>query len=252
MNDAAEPTQSRAAPGLPKYQRVADDLMQRIASGTYPVGSLLPREVELSARYGVTRHTVREALRRLNEVGLILRRRRAGTSVVANTPSTNYRQPINSIEDFLQYGEDTRLNVLRTTRIRCNAALAGLLDCEAGTEWLLAETLRVPLANRRPICLTVNYVTIDLPGIEATIRNLEGPISALLERSYGLRIGHIDQSIQAVQLTSRQARLLGVKVGSPALRAVRRYYDCRRRLIEFSDAIHPSKRFAYTTQLVRA
>ncbi|MGI8772531.1 MAG: GntR family transcriptional regulator [Acidobacteriaceae bacterium] len=251
MDDETGRSQSRPAPGLPKYQQVANDLMRQIATGAYPVGSLLPREVELSARYRITRHTVREALRRLDEVGLISRRRRAGTSVIAVMPSANYKQPINSIEDLLQYGEDTRVHLLRLTRIRCNVALASLLECEVGTDWVRLETLRTQLGDSPPICLTMSYVITDLPGIEEAVRNLEGPISALLERNYGLRITRIDQSIQAVQLKNREARLLGAKPGGPALRAMRRYYDSTRRLIEFSDAIHPSRRFTYTTQLVR-
>src|SRR6266566_4580028 len=92
-----------AAPGLPRYAQVANDLMERIASGEYPIGSLLPKEVDLSAEYRISRHTMREALRRLDEAGLVSRRRRAGTEVLAATPAASYRQPINSIDDLLQY-----------------------------------------------------------------------------------------------------------------------------------------------------
>lgn len=199
MDDETGRNQDRPVPGLPKYQLLANDLMHQIATGAYPLGSLLPSEVELSAHH-ITRHTVREALRRLDEVGLISRRRRAGTSVIATTPSANYKQPINSIEDLLQYGEDTRLQLLRSLRVRCNTALALLLECKSGTEWLRLETLRTQIGDRKPICLTMNYVTINLPGIEETVRTLDRPISALLEHRYGVRIGRIDQSIQAVQL----------------------------------------------------
>ncbi len=250
MDQDVQQGQGRTAPAMPKYQRVADDLMRQITSGAYPVGSLLPREVELSAHYRITRHTVREALRRLDEVGLISRRRRAGTSVIAARPSANYRQPTNSIEDLLQYGEDTRVKLLRLRRIRCNMPFATLLECDIQTEWMRAETLRAPVGGL-PICLTTSYIIADLPEIETVVSKLEGPISALLEHRYGLRITRIDQSIQAVQLKKREARLLGAKLGDSALRAIRRYYDPARRLIELSDAIHPSKRFTYITQLVR-
>jgi len=62
-------------------------VLARIAGGEYPVGSLLPKEVELSRTYGASRHTMREALRRLSEAGMVLRRRRAGTEVIAAQPS---------------------------------------------------------------------------------------------------------------------------------------------------------------------
>ncbi|MNC89275.1 UTRA domain protein [compost metagenome] len=78
------------------------------------------------------------------------------------------------------------------------------------------------------------------------------PISAMLEKVYGIRIARIEQSIQAVRLGKRQAKLLRATDGGPALRAIRRYYDQNGRLIELSNAIHPGERFTYTTSLVRS
>src|SRR6185503_4095210 len=120
----------------PRYQRVADDLTKRIGSGRYPVGGNLPTEMELCEQYGISRHTVREALRQVRDAGLISRRRRVGTEVVARTPTANYRQPTNSISDLLQYAEETQLSVLQTKRVACGPTLAGMLECDEGTVWL--------------------------------------------------------------------------------------------------------------------
>src|SRR6476660_2727081 len=111
----------------PQYQRVADDLTKRIGSGRYPVGGYLPTEMELCRQYSISRHTVREALRQLRDAGLISRRRRIGTEVVARTPKASYRKPTNSIGDLLQYAEETQLSVLDTKAVECDAALAELL-----------------------------------------------------------------------------------------------------------------------------
>jgi DNA-binding GntR family transcriptional regulator len=73
----------------------------------------------------------------------------------------------------------------------------------------------------------------------------------MLERVYGLRIARIEQSIQAVRLTKRPAKLLRAGEGGPALRAIRRYYDTKGALIELSNAIHPGERFTYVTSLER-
>jgi DNA-binding GntR family transcriptional regulator len=73
----------------------------------------------------------------------------------------------------------------------------------------------------------------------------------MLEQSYGIRIARIDQSIQAMSLSRRQAELLHAEPGSPALRAVRRYYQPDGTLIEVSSAIHPADRFTYVTSLIR-
>lgn len=237
--------------GLPRYQQVADSLMTRIGNGHYPVGSLLPTEMELCAHYGISRATVREALRRLRDAGLISRRRRIGTEVVAQMPPISYRQPTNSISDLLQYADDTRLEILSRKRIACDAALASLLECREGNPWLKISSLRTVPGDTRPICMTTAYVDAALPNIDQQLDSVTGAISAMLEREYDIRITRIDQSIQAIRLGKRQAKLLRAPIGSPALRATRRYYREDGTLIELSSAVHPADRFTYVTSLVR-
>ncbi|HZP88373.1 MAG TPA: GntR family transcriptional regulator [Burkholderiales bacterium] len=241
-----------SAPALPRYAQIANELIEQIVRGKYPIGSLLPREIELSEHYRVSRHTMREALRRLTDTGMVSRRRRAGTEVISASPPAPYRQPVNSIDDLLQYGEGTNVRVLGRERVKCDAELAGFLGCAVGDEWLRVETTRQQDGDSPPICLTSNYLSLELPGIERLVRRLTGPISAMLEREYGLRIATIEQSMQAVQLRKPEARVLQVKAGTAGLRAVRRYFDASSRLLEVSDALHAGERFTYVTRLQRS
>ncbi|HEX6414643.1 MAG TPA: winged helix-turn-helix domain-containing protein, partial [Burkholderiales bacterium] len=71
-----------------RYERIAQALEARIASGTVAVGDPLPTEAELCRKYGVSRYTAREALRTLRDAGLITRRPRAGTTVAATPART--------------------------------------------------------------------------------------------------------------------------------------------------------------------
>lgn len=236
----------------PRYQLVADELTKRIGAGKYPVGAYLPTEMELCRQYGVSRHTVREGLRQLRDAGLISRRRRIGTEVVARTPKASYRQPTNSIGDLLQYAEETQISILDSKRVTCDASLAEMLECGEGEQWLRVNSLREVPGNARPVCMTTVYLDLRFPNLEANLEKLTGPISAMLEKVYGVRIARIEQSIQAVRLGKRQAKLLRATDGGPALRAIRRYYDDKGRLIELSNAIHPGDRFTYVTSLVRS
>ena len=248
--DAATRRPARTT-NAPRYQQVADDLTKRIGSGKYPVGGYLPTEMELCDQYAISRHTVREALRQLRDAGLISRRRRIGTEVVARTPKASYLQPTNSIGDLLQYAEETRLSILETKPVVADSALADLLECREGARWLRVNSLRVAPGDARPVCMTTAYLDMRLPDLEKNLEALTGPISAMLERVYGIRIARIEQSLQAVRLGKRQAKLLRALDGGPALRAIRRYYDRQGRLIELSNAIHPGDRFTYVTSLVR-
>ncbi|HEX9484026.1 MAG TPA: GntR family transcriptional regulator [Gemmatimonadaceae bacterium] len=243
---APAPTSTR-----PRYQQIADELMRAIGDGTYPVGTLLPTEFELCAQHRISRSTVREALRRLRDAGVIRRRRRIGTEVVARTAPANYRQPTNSIGDLLQYADEARLAILSTEIVTSDASLADLLECRPGRNWLRIKSLRVLPGDPRPVCITMAYLDGRLPRIEREVQQVTGAISAMVERVYGVCIARIEQSFQAVRLTKRQAKLLQVDPSTPGLRAIRRYYREDGTLLELSSAIHPGDRFTYVTTLIR-
>jgi DNA-binding GntR family transcriptional regulator len=247
MQESASPRQSAA----PRYLEVASNLLARIAAGEYPVGSLLPKEVELSRAYGISRHTMREALRRLSDAGVVSRRRRAGTEVIAAQPSTNYRQPTSSIDDLLQYGDQTEVRLTSRQTTKCSGEIASLLGGDPDREWLRVETLRTQPGEDRPICHTTMYLNLELEGIQDEIAGLSVPVSALVEKTYGIRIAEIEQSIEAVALDPPSARSLHAEPGAPALKATRRYYDADGRLIELAIALHPGERFTYVTRLKR-
>lgn len=63
------------------FARIARDIGQRIASGQIPEGAFLPKEVQLQDEFGASRQAVREALKVLGAKGMIIARKRAGTSV---------------------------------------------------------------------------------------------------------------------------------------------------------------------------
>lgn len=225
--------------------------MKGIGRGRYPVGGLLPTEMELCEKYGISRSTVREALRQLRDAGLISRRRRVGTEVLSRTPAQSYRQPTNSIGDLLQYADTTRVEILAKERVKCDPSLAELLECRVGQAWIRIDSLRRMPGSPNPICMTTAYLDARLPDIDRNLEALDGPISAMLERIYGLKIARIEQSIEAISLSKRLAKPLRAEPGSPALRATRRYYRDGGTLVELSIATHPSDRFTYVTSLVR-
>jgi len=76
---------SRLAPNVPLAEQVASQLRRRIAAGEFAVGTRLPTEMELVAELGVSRNSVREALRSLVHAGLLRARAGDGTYVTATS-----------------------------------------------------------------------------------------------------------------------------------------------------------------------
>ena len=231
----------------PRYAQVADSLIREIETGRYPIGSLLPSEHELSDRYGVSRHTVREAMRRLAERGLISRRQGVGTHVTSRTAATRYVASINAIEDLFEYTRQTRLDVIAEHMVAAGGELAGFLRCKPGQEWLRFETRRYPIDAARPIAHVTAYVPPAFEGIRDHLHEEGVSVCRLLEQHYGARIAEVEQHAEAISMPSEVAHLLEVEPRSPALRIARFYTDTDNRLLTASLNLHPEDRFTLVT-----
>lgn len=79
-----------------RYALLAESIVEDIRKGRYAVGSMLPTEAVLCKQFGVSRHTVREALRKLGDMGLVSRHQGIGTRVKARQGSSRFVQSIDA------------------------------------------------------------------------------------------------------------------------------------------------------------
>lgn len=234
-----------------RYERIAQALQERIASGSVAVGETLPTEAVLCKKYGVSRYTAREALRRLRDAGLITRRPRSGSTVAAAQAHSAFSLPLGSAEDLLRYATETRFIIERRERIRATGEDLAVLECRRGQEWIKLSGTRVRRAVAAPLCLINVYLNIALAGLEKRLPRSSGVIYPQVEKALGVRISWIGHRIEAALLGEPEAQRLRAKAGAPALRVRRYYYDANERLLEVSDSLHPAERFAYQMRLRR-
>jgi DNA-binding GntR family transcriptional regulator len=229
------------ASNIPRYRQLTATLRAAIASGEYPVGSLLPTEIEISRNFGVSRHTVRDALRILNGAGLIQRRRRVGTIVTARNEPREYVQALPGLVEVLQYVRDVRLIAgSYDAPFDCNLATDLKLDAEG---WMRIDGRRGP--EDRLIGVTTVVVRRDCVPPRDAIEEAEMSLGGLLDRCANVVVSRIDQEISAVTVDRQAARVLKSPSGSPALRARRLYYDRAGALFVASESLHPADRFSY-------
>lgn len=240
---------SAHAVSQPQYALVARALIDDIEHGRYPVGSLLPPELDLCMHFGVSRHTIREAIRRLQDHGLVTRQRGVGTEVRTDRIEVRYVQSTTSIADLLQYVQDTRLVMHASTDVIADASLAELLNCPVGQRWRQVSGYRYVSRGKLPIALTDVFISAAYSGIETQIGTQKVPIYRLIEATYGESVVEVKQTIRAVTIRTADARLLKVKPGSAGLLVVRRYIGRNNRVIEVAANLHPSERFGYTMSL---
>src|SRR4051794_12871157 len=194
-----------------RYAQVARDLTESIASGRFPVGSLLPTELELCDHYGTSRQTVRAAIRELQELGLVSRRKKAGTRVEAASVSSGYRQSLASVADLVQFGSAHVRVVREIEDVVADRALAKEIGCAPGSRWLRISSLRL---NGEPNAAPIGWTDVYVDAAYAELRDIvrECPdvlISSLIESRFGRRIAEIRQEIQAVLLPAKLAEELG-------------------------------------------
>lgn len=236
----------------PRYLTVANALTAAIAQGRYPVGSTLPTEHELCESFAISRFTAREALRQLLDAGLVVRRPRAGTTVIATQRRVPFTQTLGSLEDLLQYATDTELRLVYTGTIEVDQALAREIPMGLGERWLLGIGIRYKKDDELPVCLTRVYINPAFGDLARRLTNRPDTIYKLIEEHHGVTVSRVEQRIVAVSLSRDDALHLKAKAHSPALRTLRLYYDTTGRLLEVSDSIHPGERFSYSMTISKS
>ena len=214
----------------PLYAQVRDELIERIRSGVWKPGQLIPNEFEIAGEFGVSQGTARKAIEGLASERLVLRRQGRGTFVVEHTPSHVLFRFFNIMDDAnapitpdstevraeivpatpderarLDLGADDE--VIRIARIRTREAKP-----------FIAETISLP-AKLFP-------GLVDLPAIPNTLYDL-------FQKSYGILMMRTDDRLTAVAADAEAASKLPVAVGAPLLRIDRIAYALDDRPIEW-------------------
>lgn len=247
--DKLPPVATARSRGMaPRYAMVADALIADIERGTYAVGSLLPGELEIAQRYGLSRHTAREALRRLEDMGLISRRPGVGTIVKSRSTESHYTAAIADLDDLVHHTKHTKLQVLSEDWVTVDGDLAKILGGASGQRWLRFKTLRLPAVGKEPISYTEIFVHPIYESIRDHLNEAGVTVFRLIEALDGERIKELRQEISCASVGPEIAELLGIKAGSPVLQVLRFYYGRGDSLLSVSINTYPQNRFKVTTR----
>jgi GntR family transcriptional regulator len=237
--------------GSTKWSHILGVVRDRIASGIYPVGSTLPTEHALSDEFAASRFTVREAVRRLAEQGLVSRRPKAGTVVMAAQTRPRYTQTVDTLTDLFQFAMTTNFTVSSRRMVTPRGEVADLLRSERGARWLLVTGMRHDPSDGQIICCTQSYLPERLAWIGPELPGCVGPFYAHIEARSGESITRAEQEIKADRPAPAICTALDLPAGSTALRVFRRYMSQDQLLIA-SFNWHPAEHFTYRMELTRA
>jgi GntR family transcriptional regulator len=250
--------------GIPLYLQVADRLERWIASERLGPGAALPPETQLQERYGVSRVTVRSALALLERRGRIERHQGRGTFVSLPTMERDLVEMTSFTEHLASKGLASSSRLVEFERLPRRAVGrttdpvspdAPDPDLFPGKEGL-ARVVRLRLANEAPIGLHTTLVPwqiADRIGFTEDRLRSDPTISlyACLELG-GHLLGRAEEHLRARALAAREARLLGVPVGTAAMSVLRLTGDRRDALVEAVRAVYLGDKYDYVIRMERS
>jgi DNA-binding GntR family transcriptional regulator len=237
-------TLDHASP-VPLYHQAARALEQAIEDGRLPRGTKLDSELDLAERLGISRPTMRAAIKQLVDKGLLVRRRGIGT-MVAPKPVRRAVALTSLYDDLKQAGRKPQTRVLALEEALCPPDVAEHLGLGPTAPVLRFDRLRV--AGSDPIALMHNVVPAGLLEIEK--EDLERTGLYDLFRGSGIAPHIATQRVGARKAGAEEAELLEIEPGDPVLTMTRIAYDTNGRPIEYGSHCYPAESYWFEMMLV--
>jgi GntR family transcriptional regulator len=215
------------------FQRLQADLAALIAK--LPPGSRLPSEPDLAADLGVSRATLREAMRTFETQGLIRRRQGAGTFVVGKPPVME--GGLEMLESMLTLARRTHLDVgpgpVSVEKISADADCASALELPPGTRLLrIARTMR---ADLRPVAYLVDTLPEDVLRPEELTSKFTGSVlDYLLQRGDPLTFSRTE--ITASNASAEVAKMLEIQRGDVLLQFSAKLFTASGKVVDYSHS----------------
>jgi GntR family transcriptional regulator len=216
------------------YQRLQTELAELILNT--PAGERLPSEPQLARQLGVSRATLREAMRSFEGQGLIRRRQGIGTFVVGRTQVIDTGlEVLQSIEALaVKIGLQVSMGDLKIRRIHADAEAAKALGVEVGTP--LINVSRVITAENRPVAYLVDIMPENVLTETDLEQGFTGSVLDLILRRGSPSLANSYTEIYAVAAPSDIARSLEIQRGDVLLMFQGNLYDETGRVVIFSKS----------------
>lgn len=227
----------------PLYLQLVDTLEIIIRDNMEPNEKLFS-ERELTQVYGVSRITVRLALQELEKRGLVYKKHGKGTYVseISNS-AVDLSQAYSFTEQMRRIGKIPSTKILSFSTILVTDFIAQQLQVSLGDRVFELERLR--LADGIPMMLERTYVPVEIFPQLSKERWEELPLYEIFFEDYGQQIRLAEEEFYASIALDNEANLLRIPNSSPVLHLIRKTYNDRNRLIEFTFSIARGDQFRY-------
>jgi len=232
---------------LPLHVQVEELLRNIISSQKSAPGTMLPKEIELANQLGISRSTVRQATNKLENEGLLKRKKGVGTTIASKKRlSTELNHWYSFTQEMKERGVDVQNLFIKTEFIPANEKLSQFFNIELGRPVLRLSKLKGTGSD--PIVYFESYFHPRI-GISKE-DDFSIPLYSMLETKYGIKVVKSNENILA-KLAGRLGSKLKVSPESPILYRERFVYDPGDRPIEYNVGYYRSDKFTYSIGIVK-
>ncbi|MGP4105940.1 GntR family transcriptional regulator [Virgibacillus sp. L01] len=227
---------------------IFDDIYNKIKSGYYSVGDLIPTENEMQEIYGVSRAPIREALGKLQTEGFIVRKPGIGTVIAENSISAPWTPMGGFSTHFSNKNSILECKTIDVSRAIVEEDITNNLNLVKNTP--VDKVTRLRKENEVPIFLLNHYyVQVDIEKIKAAgdILYMRQFASELL----GINFEYVSEELTAVSATDQTSYLLEVDKGSPLLKINRTSYNYEFQPVEYVEYFVKSENWPYKVVFTR-
>ncbi len=189
--------------------QVKSHIKRQILINTYE-DDRIPSETDLAAELGVSRTTIRDALSRLENEGVVYRKQGSGTFV--NRPGLQIKSRLDEIWSYSAvleaHGYRPSVKVLEVKREAADADLARSLEVSSGDELVVVRKLF--FEDKKPVIFTRNYIPEVLIELPFKDTDLELPVFDFLSKHAGEHLSYYLTEIVPITATDSLANILKV------------------------------------------
>jgi GntR family transcriptional regulator len=234
---------------VPLHAQILHELRQSIVTRTLAAGAAFPSERELAESYGVSRMTVRQALKNLRQEGLIYQERGIGSFVAKRKLDVHTRNLGGFSEEMRQRGFAPSSKILTLKKEQSDGKITESLGLKPQAEVFRLERLR--LADEMPMAFETAFLPVALcPSLDDF--NLEKlSLYQVLSERFGVEIHHAEEVLEAACADKNAAKTLNIKTGAPLLVVSRVVYTEANQAIESVKTIYRADRYRATFFLTK-
>jgi GntR family transcriptional regulator, N-acetylglucosamine utilization regulator len=233
---------------VPLYYQIRQSLLDRIRAEELKPGDAVPSEQAISAQFGVSRMTVRQALKSLADLGVIYSRRGKGTFVAGHKLEKSFRQVLSFTEEMAARGARPSSRVLRFRVEAADESVAEVLRVPVGEKLVSLKRLR--LADSVPMGIEWSRIPLSLCPDLRECFDPKGSLYQVLSQRYGIKVAVTDEVAEAGVADPEQARLLQIPRRSPVLLFSRISYVESGKPVEYVISVYRGDRYKIVNRLI--